>query len=38
VAVLLGWALAGEPVGPSTLVSGLFIVAGIILILSSHGR
>lgn len=32
IAVLLGWGLAGEAVGPITLLAGAFILAGVVLI------
>jgi len=38
VAVFLGWALAGEPVGPYTLVAGAFILTGVVLIVFARGR
>jgi drug/metabolite transporter (DMT)-like permease len=36
VAVLLGWALAGEEVGPMTLIAGAFILTGVILIIGQR--
>jgi len=36
VAVFLGWALAGEPVGPNTLLAGAFILSGVLLIITSR--
>jgi drug/metabolite transporter (DMT)-like permease len=38
VAVFLGWALAGESVGPYTLVAGAFILTGVFLIVFARGR
>ncbi|MGE5180074.1 MAG: drug/metabolite exporter YedA [Bacteroidota bacterium] len=38
VAVLLGWAFAGEPVGPNVLVAGAFILAGVVLIVVARAR
>jgi drug/metabolite transporter (DMT)-like permease len=38
VAVFLGWALAAEPVGPSTLIAGAFILTGVVLIVFARGR
>jgi drug/metabolite transporter (DMT)-like permease len=38
IAVLLGWAFAGEPVGPYTVVAGVFILTGVILIVTSPSR
>jgi drug/metabolite transporter (DMT)-like permease len=38
VAVFLGWALAGEPVGPYTLIAGAFILTGVVLIVFARGR
>jgi drug/metabolite transporter (DMT)-like permease len=37
VAVFLGWALAGEAVGPNTLVAGAFILTGVVLIVLAGG-
>jgi drug/metabolite transporter (DMT)-like permease len=36
VAVLLGWALAGEAVGPMTLIAGAFILTGVVLIIGQR--
>jgi drug/metabolite transporter (DMT)-like permease len=36
VAVLLGWAFAGEAVGPMTLIAGAFILTGVILIVGQR--
>lgn len=38
VAVILGWALAGEAFGPNTLAAGGFIVAGVVLIVFAKSR
>jgi drug/metabolite transporter (DMT)-like permease len=38
VAVFLGWALAGEPIGPYTLIAGAFILTGVVLIVFARGR
>jgi drug/metabolite transporter (DMT)-like permease len=38
VAVLLGWALAGESVGPTMLIAGGFILVGVILIITARAR
>jgi drug/metabolite transporter (DMT)-like permease len=38
VAVLLGWALAGEPLSARTLLAALVIVAGVVLITSGGSR
>jgi drug/metabolite transporter (DMT)-like permease len=38
VAVFLGWAMAGEAVGPATLIAGAFILTGVILIVSQGSR
>jgi drug/metabolite transporter (DMT)-like permease len=38
VAVFLGWALAGEAVGPYTFVAGAFILTGVVLIVFARGR
>jgi drug/metabolite transporter (DMT)-like permease len=36
VAVLLGWLIAGEPIGPLTLLAGALIVTAVVLILRSN--
>jgi drug/metabolite transporter (DMT)-like permease len=36
VAVLLGWALAGEPLGPRTLLAGAVIVCSVVLVTTSR--
>lgn len=38
VAVLLGWAFAGEAVGPMTLIAGAFILTGVILIVGQRSK
>ena len=38
VAVFLGWAFAGEALGPNTFVAALFILAGVVLIIFSRMR
>lgn len=38
VAVFLGWAFAGETLGPNTLLAALFILAGVVLIVLSRMR
>ena len=38
VAVLLGWAFAGEPLGPRTLLAAAVIVLGVVLITTSTRR
>ena len=38
VAVVLGWALVGEPMSPRTLVAAAVIVAAVVLIVTARGR
>lgn len=38
VAVLLGWAIAGEPLSPRTLLATVVIVAGVVFITSGRSR
>lgn len=38
VAVLLGWTLGGESIGPRTLVAGAIVVVGVALIITAQGR
>jgi drug/metabolite transporter (DMT)-like permease len=38
VAVFLGWLILGEQIGPRELIAGAVIVAGVALIVASHGR
>ena len=38
VAVLLGWTIGGESIGPRTLVAGAIVVAGVALIITAQGR
>jgi drug/metabolite transporter (DMT)-like permease len=38
VAVVLGWAIGGEPITPRTLVAGSIVVTGVILILNARAR
>jgi drug/metabolite transporter (DMT)-like permease len=38
VAVILGWAVGGEPLGARTLVAGTIVILGVVLILQARAR